>query len=109
MDAELIELMVHTITVEPPAGTYSDRGQPAFGAAVSYACYIDPVKGEEIVRTSSGEERRATYRIYVNATSAISPEGRLTLPSGYDPQQPPMLASALRSDENGAHHVELMV
>ena len=108
MDAELIELCVHSITVEPVSG-YTDRGQATFGAAVTYVCYIDPVKGEEIIRLSSGEERRATYRIFVNSTSAISPEGRLTLPSGYDPQQPPILASALRSDNNGPHHVELTI
>lgn len=108
MDAELIELCIHSITVEPVSG-YTDRGQATYGAAVTYACYIDPVKGDEIIRLASGEERRATYTIYVNSTTAISPEGRLTLPAGYLPLQPPMLASALRSDNVGGHHVELTI
>lgn len=107
MDAEFKELMPHSITVEPPAGTFSDRGQPNFGTAVTYTCYIEP--SEEIVRTANNEERKASHKIYVDSTAAINPEGRLTLPVGYDPRQPPILASKLVSDENGAHHVELTV
>ena len=109
MDAEFLALMPHTITVEPPDGTYTDRGAVNYGASVSYSCYIEPVKGETIVRGPDLQERVAQYRIYVNSTSAIDPTGRLTLPSGYNPQQPPILASALVSDETGPHHVELMV
>jgi hypothetical protein len=102
-------MMPHTITVRAPDGTYTSRGQPNLGAPQSYTCYIDPVQGESIVRSASNEERQASYKIYVASTTAINPEGELTLPAGFDPQKPPMLASALIADEDGPHHVVITV
>lgn len=108
MDAEFLTLMPHTISVAPPDGTYT-RGKPDVGTAVEYVCYIEPTSGEHVVRGADGEERQAKYVIYVSSTSEIDPTGTLTLPAGYDPQSPPILSSKLVSDENGPHHVELMV
>ena len=110
MDAELRELLSQTITHAAPDGTYSDRGQPNFGSATSYACLIEPAKGEEIVRGAAGEERAARWHIFVDASAQLSPEGKLTLPSGYDPQTPPIWSSQPFYDETGAvHHVEITV
>ena len=109
MDPELRELLPHTVTHAAPDGTYTDRGQVNFAAGTDYAAYIEPTKGEEVVRLASGEERVARWRVYVNSTSALSPLGKLTLPSGYDPQTPPILSSALVADETGGNHVVLMV
>lgn len=109
MESELLELMSDTITIEPPDGTFTDRGQPNFGASVSYSCRIEPVDGEEIIYGPGKEERKAKWRIYVGTTSALNPLGRLTLPSGYDPQQPPFFAVGRMPDETGSHHVVIMV
>ena len=109
MESELLELMSDTITIEPPSGSYSDRGQPTYGAAVTYPCHIEPANGEEMIRSASGEERKAAWRIYVGTTTTISPESRLTLPAGFDPQQPPFFACGRQADELTAHHQELLV
>src|SRR3990167_1934576 len=108
MEADLLDLLVDTITIEPPSGTYSDRGQPAFGAAVSYACRIEPASGEEMVRGPGLEERKASWRIFID-TATISPEARLTLPAGFSPQTQPFFAVGREVDETGAHHVVLVV
>lgn len=109
MEAELLELMPQTIVVEPPAGTYTGRGKANFGAAVSYPCSIQPVEGEEIIRGPKGEERVASWRIFVGTTTKISPESRLTLPAGYTPQQPPFFSVKAWPDDAGLHHMEILV
>ena len=109
MDSELLELMPHEITIEPPDGTYTDAGRPNYGAAVTYTCYIEPVNGEVIMRGADGQERKASWRIYVGSTSTLNPEGRLTLPAGYTPQQPPQWAIGLTADEAGANHSVILV
>ena len=109
MENELLELMCDTITIEPPDATYSDRGKPNYGAAVTYPCRIEPADGDEIVRSSEGEERKAAWRIYLGTTTTINPESRLTLPAGFTPQQPPFFACGRQADELTAHHQELLV
>ena len=109
METDFLELMSDTITIEPPSGTYTDRGQPNYGAAVSYACRIEPARGEHIIRGPSGEERKAAWHLYVSTTTALNAEGRLTLPSGFNPQQPPFYSVGRRADEEGVHHYELWV
>ena len=108
-DDELLSLMCDTITIAPPSGTYSDRGQPSFGAAVSYPCRIEPASGEEIVRGPNAEERKASWRIYVGSTSALDPEGQLTLPAGFSPQTPPFFSIGRMADEVGSHHSVILV
>ena len=109
MDTELLELMPDTITIALPTGAYSDRGQPSFGAAVSYPCRIEPASGEEIVRGPNAEERKAAWRIYVGSTAALNPEGQLTLPTGFSPQTPPFFSIGRMADEVGSHHSVIMV
>src|SRR3990167_9046511 len=101
--------MPDTITIEPPDGTYTDRGQVNFGAAVSYPCRIEPTRGEQLIYGPSGEERKAAWTIYVGTTSALNPTGRLTLPAGFLPLQPPFFAIGREADENGSHHAVILV
>lgn len=109
MEDDFLELMFDTITIAPSAGTYSDRGQPNFGTAVSYSCRIEPADGEEMVRSGTGEERKASWRIYVGTTAALDPEGQLTLPTGFLPRTPPFFSIGRMTDENGAHHQVITV
>ena len=109
METDFLDLMPHTVTLKAPDGTYTDRGQPNYAAGVDYAAYIEPAGGEEIVRLDSGEVRKASYKIYLNATARIDAESQITLPTGYTPQQPPILSVALFADEHGGHHVRLVV
>lgn len=109
MEPELLELMPDTITYEAPDGTFSDRGQPNYSASTTYPCRIEPAGGDEIVRSASGEENKASWRIYVGTTTVLNPEARITLPAGFDPQQPPILSVGRMPDEVGSHHQVLVV
>lgn len=109
MEPELLELLSDTITIEPPDGTYTDRGQPNFGAAVTYPCRIEPADGDEIVRGPSGEERKASWRIYLGTATTINPESRVTLPAGFTPQQPPFVSAGRVPDEVVSHHQRLLI
>lgn len=109
MESELLELMPDTILIAAPDGTFTERGQANYGSSTSYPCRIEPVKGEVIVRGPNLQERQAKWRILVGTTAAINPAGRLTLPAGFDPQQPPFWAVGRQADEAGNHHVEIYV
>lgn len=109
MEAEFLDLMPDTITIAPSTGAFTDRGQPSVGVAVSYRCRIEPVEGERIIRSSSGEERKAAWVLYVNATTFLDPEGQLTLPVGFVPRTPPFYAIGRQADESGSHHVVIHV
>ena len=101
MEAELIALLPHTITVTP----YSSQnryGEPTYGAAQSYKALVQQKVRQ--VRDLAGEERVSMVTVYVNTTAAITPRDKLTLPSGFTPQTPPIIQVARQSDEVGLHH-----
>ena len=101
MEAELIKMMPHTITVAPYSS--DDRyGAPTFGTAVSYTALVQQKVRQ--VRNLAGEERVSMVTVYVNTTAAITPKDRLTLPAGFTPQTPPIISVARQSDESGLHH-----
>lgn len=106
---DLLDLMPHSITLEAPTGTLTDFGERSFAAGVAYQCMIEPARGNTIIRSVNGEDRVASYTIYLATTADLDPESRLTLPTGYNPQQPPILSIARFSDEGGAHHVVVTV
>jgi hypothetical protein len=103
--------MSDTITLAPPTG-YDDRGQATYGAAVSYACRIEPIdnsRGEVVIRSAQNQERRAQWKIYIGSAAAINALSKLTLPSGFDPQTPPIFAVGRWADGDSTHHTVLMV
>lgn len=111
MDSELFDMLSDTITIEPPDGTFTSRGKPNFDAAVSYPCRIQPWrgKGEHVLRSASGEERATAWYIIVGTTDQLNPESRITLPTGFNPQQPPFYSVGRVSDESGVSHMVLFV
>jgi hypothetical protein len=109
MIAELRDLMIHTVTVESVA-TVDIWGNPATtGTAVSYRCYIEPSRGQEIIVGMDGQTRRATWRIYVDTTNVIDPKSRITLPVNYNPRVYQFPAVQPYADEQGASHTVLLV
>lgn len=108
MEAELLDMMTQKIKVEPPDGTYTDRGIPNYGNPVELTCRIQPVGGEVIIYGPEGKERKASWKIFVDAIS-LDPSSRITLPSGFDPQVPPFVSVGLETDEASGHHVVLTV
>src|SRR5690606_6285318 len=93
--------LIHSIQIEPQTGITGD-GEYAYGSAITYSGRI--VNKVKRVTDFQGNERVSNTTIYVNATS-VNPLDRLTLPSGYEPQTPPMLRVDRIPDEKGIHHV----
>lgn len=115
MEDELLELLSDTVTIAAPDGTYTDRGQVNYAAGTSYPCRIEPAgspgspSGEEIIRSPSGEAIEASWRLIIGTEDTIDHLSQITLPSGYDPQTPPVLAVGRVPDENGSHHTVILV
>ena len=106
-EADFLEFMTQSIDVEQPDGTFTDRGKPNFGAPISIQCRI--VLKNEIVRAFDGQERFSKARIYMDTTTIITPESKLTLPVGFTPLNPPILAIDREPDEEGDHHTVLRI
>ena len=103
---EFVDLMAATITVEP-YNAQDGYGEASYGAAVSYKAHV---QGKTMTKTSfTGEERVSNFQCYLNTAAAIDPRSRVTLPTGYSPQQPPIIAVGRHSDEGGQHHTVLYV
>lgn len=103
---EFSDFMLDTIMVEPLLLTDS-YGTPTFGAAVSYPCRISGRQRQVV--DLLGRERISTATIDLMGTPPINPTDRVTLPSTFAPSQPPILSVAVYSDQNGPHHLQLMV
>lgn len=98
------DLFVHTLTIAPYTGVNS-YGEATHGTPVSYSAYIEGRM--RIIRDSQGQERVSSATCYVATTAAISPKDKLTLPSGWTPQTPAILAVQRVADERGDSHVVL--
>jgi hypothetical protein len=94
MSFPLRSLMPDTVTIEPCTAESSARVL-TFGAAVTYPALI-----EGSVRRVIGKDGRevvSNVRVTIPERVAIDMRSRVTLPSGFSPQTPPILAvEALR-------------
>ena len=106
-EADFLQLMTQEITIEQPDGTFSSRAKPNFGAGFTIQCRI--VLKNEIVFAFDGQERFSFAKIYLDSTTVITPESRLTLPASFTPNQPPILAIDREPDEEGDHHTVLRI
>jgi hypothetical protein len=99
----LSNFFTQTVIIEPHAGV-DDFGENSFGAAVSHKARI--VGKPTVIRTMSGEEKVSGTTIYIGTPNAsIKGQDRLTLPSGYTPQQPQILSIARYPDRYGEESV----
>lgn len=101
METALLSLMPHTITVAPWA-SQNAYGEPTYGSAVSYTARVQGKT--QMVRDSVGVERVSTVTVYVATTASIGPKDKLTLPNGWTPASPSIIAVQRVSDESGDHH-----
>jgi hypothetical protein len=103
--SEWLDLMADTVTITPWTGQ-SVSGVPTYGGTpVSYSAYIN-MKNRLIV-DAQGREILAKGRVILGTTTLVSVKDKITLPSDYVPQSPPILAVNLVPDELGTHHVTL--
>lgn len=103
---ELADLMPHTIAIKPFSSD-DKYGDPAFGASVNYTGQIE--QKSKLVRDLNGKEVVSQTRVYLNTTTVIGKKDEVTLPSGYDPQTPPIINVEISSDENGIQHAVIFL
>lgn len=101
---DVLPLMVQTVTLTPWTGQNA-YGEPTYGTAVSYTARVEGKV--RMVRDSIGVERVSTVAVYLATTTSISPKDKLTLPSGWTPQSPPLLAVQRHADDSGDSHMVL--
>lgn len=104
--ADWADLMPATVTVAPRTGVDA-AGNPTFGAAVSYKARVEmrSVRSRDV----NGREIVGRGIVYLATTTAPNRNGKVTLPSGYDPQVPVLLEVRQVEDEFGVHHIELVI
>lgn len=101
MDQDLLSLMPHTVIIAPWTGQNA-YGEPTYGAAVSYTARVQGKM--RMMIDANGVERVSSVTVYVATTAAIGPKDKLTLPGGWTPASPPIIAVQRVSDEHGDHH-----
>lgn len=105
-DAEFDELLPHTITLRPKTGQDADR-KPTYGAAVESKARIE--LKSRLIRTAEGAELMGRGTVFAPLASVPSTEDELTLPAGFAPLKPPIMAVLPQYDEDGLHHVEIVI
>lgn len=102
---DVAEFCVSTIAIEPYAGQ-DEYGEPNFGSSVSYMWRIE-VKNR-MIRDFKGQERVSMGKIFLQTQTMISPKDRITLPSGYSPTNPEILAIYPVQADEGIDHIVVM-
>ena len=88
-DLALAEFQYDQITIEPWTGFNSVQAA-TYGAAVTYAAQVFP--WVERVINREGREVKSQAKVVIQERLQIDPRSRITLPSGFAPNQPPILA-----------------
>lgn len=97
------DLMVHTILIAPRTGQ-SSYGKPTYGADVSLDGRI--MRKVKKVVTDSGEERMSDRTVVLALARSVSILDRVTLPTGFDPLVPPIVAvRKFVAEDNSLHSI----
>jgi hypothetical protein len=105
------DMLTQTVVIEPYV-SQNAYGVATYGRRKTYRARVAPIltrrrRGQAIARDREGREIIASLAVYLLTNELIDPRSRLTLPTGYVPQQPPILAVAPFPDESGIHHTML--
>ncbi len=103
IDSALKVFFTETVTYEPP--DTSDTGGYSvltYSTGVPYSAKIEG--NDEMVRDEDGNERRSRRKVFLFTQDVISSKGRITLPTGYEPPQPQILAVRTATDHRGINH-----
>lgn len=101
IDAALLDLLPDTVNIAPYS-SIDQHGTVTYGANVEYQARVEG--RVRMVRDPEGNERVSTVTVYLASSPGISPKDRLTLPAGYTPSQPRIIAVERMPDENGAYY-----
>lgn len=101
-----LDFMPDTVTIEPVVSV-SVSGVPTYGAGVNYPAYIE-MKNHQVV-DKFGKVVVARGRVFLGTTTVPDVRSRLTIPSRFQPTQPPIISANAASDESGTHHITLEI
>ncbi len=102
----LKKLFKHTVTLEAPSGTDgSGYNKQTYSAAVTYTAKIEDT--ETMVRDEKNQERKSTRKIFLFTQTVPTTKYRLTLPAGFSPLVPKIMAVQPLTDLKGTSHVVL--
>jgi len=89
LDPALLELMPDEITIEPFVSTTVTQAH-VYGAAVTFSAQV--TKEFERVIDRNGRDLKSTARALIpDRVLDIDPRSRITLPTGWTPNQPPIM------------------
>ena len=100
-----LDLMPHTVKVAPADAALTVEGQKTWGADVSYTGLVE--QKARMVRDSQGRQVVSSSSAYLATADDIKTDARVTLPSGFTPQQPKIVVVERPSDEAGDIHCVL--
>lgn len=86
--ASLKAMMEDTVTIEPYVS--ADRSQaPSYGASVTYSALVEGGVRRKI--SVGGRDVESTVQVTIPDRVFVDQRSRITLPTGFAPQQPPIL------------------
>jgi hypothetical protein len=91
--------MFDEVTIQPYAGL-NDYGQESYGAAIRYTARVSGRVRR--ITALTGEEKVSTATIVLLNSTGIDPRSLITLPEGFVPSSPPILAILRDRDDRGA-------
>ena len=105
-ETALDDLLNHTVTISPHTGRDVEK-KPTYGTAVSYPAKV--VMKSRYFRNAKGIETVGRGTVYVKTTTVPGANDELTMPSGFEPLTPPIVDVLPHYDDEGLHHVELII
>ncbi len=85
-------LMPHEVTIAPFSAEAATgwRGAPTYGSVATYPARIE--YKQQRVLGPDARQQLSTGRVVIEGDVSVASRDLLTLPSGFDPQTPPILA-----------------
>jgi hypothetical protein len=89
LDSSLLSLMEDVVIIEPYTGQDSEQAA-TYGTAVSYPAQV--LAWSERIIMPGGREVRSTAAVIIPDRIPLDTRSRITLPAGFNPNQPPIMA-----------------
>lgn len=99
MEVDFADLMTEQVVIRPYTGR-DGYGQPTYGDPITYQARV--VGRMRRLTTFTGEDKVSTTTVLLLNSTGIDPRSLLTLPEGFVPASPPILAVLRDRDDTGA-------
>lgn len=113
LDRQFLAPMLHEIVVEHISGTTGGYATRVYSSASTFKARIE--FKTTIVKDAGARDVMSKTRIFTptydtdGTTATIGVSDRITLPSGFSPQQPPIISVEPHYDHKSLHHYEVYV